>query len=122
MKGCCARALHVERGAEGFWQQRAAFSHADLHEELVSEPLPSPFALHHHEGTFCYTFLLLGDQNAGKSTFLHAFTHEADASWLSLVSLLPIISSSFLNASLLPSSEAPPMDEPPFIDTDIGKL
>ncbi|KAL3933040.1 MAG: hypothetical protein SGPRY_000454 [Prymnesium sp.] len=35
MKGCCARALHVERGAEGFWQQRAAFSHADLHEELV---------------------------------------------------------------------------------------
>eukprot|EP00966_Prymnesium_polylepis_P043907 1017636-Prymnesium_polylepis.1 len=35
------------------------------------------------------------------------------------MSFLPILSSSFLNASLLSSATAP-MDEPPFIDTDVG--
>lgn len=119
---CCLSDLTLERTDEGLWQQRASFSHPDLHEELVSDliELSSPFVhVGNDDSTVCYTFLLLGDQNAGKSTFLHAFAHHSDASWLSLSSILPILNSSFLNASLT-ASRVPPMDEPPFIDTDVG--
>jgi hypothetical protein len=32
----------------------------------------------------------MGDQNAGKSTFLHTFTHNEDERFLELSSLLPV--------------------------------
>lgn len=124
MCSCGTSELTLEQTGEKCWIQRASFTHADLHDELVSDlvALSSPFAGCGDESeTVCYTFLLLGDQNAGKSTFLHAFTNAGDASWLALASFLPIVSSSFLNASLLASPAAPPMDEPPFIDTDVGR-
>ena len=124
MCSCGTSELTLEQTGEKCWIQRASFTHADLHDELVSDlvALSSPFAGCGDESeTVCYTFLLLGDQNAGKSTFLHAFTNAGDASWLALASFLPIVSSSLLNASLLASPAAPPMDEPPFIDTDVGR-
>ena len=120
---CCAQqGLTLERTPSG-WIQRAAFTHPDLHDDLVEElvPLSSPFSSMCVRGSSAFTFLLLGDQNAGKSTFLHAFSHTGDATWLEIGSYLPIISASFVNASLCMDSTAPPMDEPPFLDTDIGR-
>ena len=119
---CCVQpALTLERTPSG-WIQRASFTHPDLHDELVEEivPLSSPFSSVCARGSSAFTFLLLGDQNAGKSTFLHSFSHAGDATWLEIVSYLPIISASFVNASLCTDSATPPMDEPPFLDTDIG--
>ena len=119
---CGCAPLTLERTPHG-WIQRAAFTHPDLHDELVDElvSLDSPFATACGSGaTAVFTFLLLGDQNAGKSTFLHAFAHHADSAWLELGSFLPILTSSFLNAALTQSS-SPPMDEPPFVDTDVGR-
>ena len=120
---CCAQpGLTLERTPSG-WIQRAAFTHPDLHDELVEEivPLSSPFSSMCVRGSSAFTFLLLGDQNAGKSTFLHAFSHTGDATWLAIGSYLPIISACFVNASLCTDSAPPPMDEPPFLDTDIGR-
>ena len=108
MSACCGcSSLALERTPDG-WLQRAAWTHPDLHDELVEElvSLSSPFAAAGGaSGAVSFTFLLLGDQNAGKSTFLHAFAHAGDASWLEMLSLLPILSSSFLNAQLLPAQQ-----------------
>ena len=93
---CCVQpALTLERTPSG-WIQRASFTHPDLHDELVEEivPLSSPFSSVCARGSSAFTFLLLGDQNAGKSTFLHSFSHAGDATWLEIVSYLPIISAS----------------------------
>ena len=125
---CGVTPLALERTPEG-WVQRATFSHPDLHEELVEElamhdsPLARSASV---SGVVSFTFLLLGDQNAGKSTFLHAFTHAGDRAWLELLSWLPILSSSFVNAQLALSADSsgratPIMDEPPFLDTDVGR-
>ena len=117
---CCVQpALTLERTPSG-WIQRASFTHPDLHDELVEEivPLSSPFSSVCARGSSAFTFLLLGDQNAGKSTFLHSFSHAGDATWLEIGSYLPIISASFVNASLCTDSATPPMDEPPFLDKD----
>ena len=117
---CCVQpGLTLERTPSG-WIQRASFTHPDLHDELVEEivPLSSPFSSVCARGSSAFTFLLLGDQNAGKSTFLHAFSHAGDAKWLEIGSYLPIISASFVNASLCTDSATPPMDEPPFLDKD----
>lgn len=119
----CQQILTLERTQHG-WVQKTSFTHPDLHDELVEElvSLSSPFAsAGAGSGASVFTFLLLGDQNAGKSTFLHAFSHAGSASWLALGSYLPILSASFLNASLRTDSATPPMDEPPFLDTDIGR-
>ncbi|CAE8596016.1 unnamed protein product, partial [Polarella glacialis] len=77
-------------------------------------------------------FLLLGDQNAGKSTMLHSFCREGDPGFMQLSSLLPILSSSFLNTRLVPRGLLGPgvdpnealslvRDEMPFMDTDIAR-
>lgn len=67
-----------------------------------------------------FTFLLVGDQNAGKSSFLHAFTSSKDANFMKLCSFLPILSSTFSNARFLPEG-ADFIDELPFLDTDLGR-
>lgn len=48
-----------------------------------------------------FSFVLLGDQNAGKSTFLHAFTHYTDPNFLKLSSLVPVLSAGFINTRFL---------------------
>ena len=120
----CSVPLCIERGPHG-WVQRASYTHPDMHDELIDvlPPLASPFAaLAARSGAVAvYSFVLIGDQNAGKSTFLHAFVGHGDVSWLELTSYLPILTSSFLNARLLAGADALPMDEPPFLDTDIGR-
>lgn len=71
-------------------------------------------------GTEVFTFLLLGDQNAGKSTFIHSFTSEKDAQFMKLCSFLPILNSTFSNARFV-SHDVDCMDELPFLDTDLGR-
>lgn len=110
--------LPIEQTPYGF-VQRAVFHHPDLCHEHVLE-LSSPFALVEASGTRVFTFLLLGDQNAGKSTFLHSFSYSADANWLQLSSFLPMLSASFINTRFLAHSLSP-RDEPPFIDTDLAR-
>ncbi|CAK9081949.1 Crooked neck-like protein 1 (Crooked neck homolog) [Durusdinium trenchii] len=74
-------------------------------------------------------FVLLGDQNAGKSTMLHSFCRSGDAGFMQLSSLLPILSSSFINTRMVPHSLLDDPDEPlsairdelPYMDTDIAR-
>ena len=102
------------------FEQRRTWSNPDLyHEEVVD--LESPFHLVHSSGSvFGRTVLVVGDQNAGKSTFLHAFVHAEDRNWTRLNSQLPILEAAFLNSRFLPEHNVP-MDELPFIDTDIAR-
>ena len=110
----------VEETEYGFCQ-RAVYAHPDLcHEDLLE--LDSPFASSAVAGTGVYTFLLLGDQNAGKSTFLHAWANPSAPHFLSLTSWLPFLSSSFANVRILDErGPVAPGDEPPFLDTDLGR-
>lgn len=123
---CCAGCmpLLLARTPDG-WVQRSSFSHSDLHEELVQDFVSSadPFSSVASSSVVAFQFLLLGDQNAGKSTFLHAFTHAGTLSWLQLNSILPILTSSFVNAQLATEvmRGTAAMDEPPFIDTDVAR-
>jgi hypothetical protein len=141
--------LEVVETEVGF-EQRSRYRQADLwHEEVVE--VSSPFALSVKSETRVFTFLLLGDQNAGKSTLLHAFTYEPDPNVLLLTSSLPILSSSFLNSRFFQLPPPPPAssssssssstssckeesetermrrallyirDQPPFIDTDVAR-
>ena len=68
---------------------------------------------------------MLGDQNAGKSTFLHTFSYSDDANFLRLASYLPTLSACFHNARFLPTTDLADLsaarDEPPYLDTDIGR-
>eukprot|EP00771_Trimastix_marina_P000523 gnl/Trimastix_PCT/1543.p1 GENE.gnl/Trimastix_PCT/1543~~gnl/Trimastix_PCT/1543.p1 ORF type:complete len:723 (+),score=145.18 gnl/Trimastix_PCT/1543:68-2236(+) len=111
--------IPIQKTGYGYLQS-SSFKHLDLcHEELID--LDSPFATIFASGTLMYTFLFLGDQNAGKSTFLHAFTHQNDPSWLSMLSAFPVLTSTFSNARFLEDPSIACMDEPPFIDTDLGR-
>eukprot|EP00898_Chlorokybus_atmophyticus_P005160 jgi/Chlat1/5645/Chrsp369S05388 len=115
-----AAGLPVRKEAFGYTQS-ATYRHPDMHHEDVLE-IESPFAMTAPAATQSLTFLLLGDQNAGKSTFMHAFAHSDAAEFLQLSSFLPILSSSFQNTRFLPEdSGREPLDEPPFLDTDIGQ-
>ena len=112
--------LPVTRHEYGY-VQRTRYQQPDLYHEEVVEP-DSPFAFVLPSGTQLFTFLLLGDQNAGKSTLIHAFANSDDANFLELTSFVPILSSSFFNVRFLASdSRTSPRDEPPFIDTDLAR-
>eukprot|EP00053_Salpingoeca_punica_P016812 m.159968 g.159968 ORF g.159968 m.159968 type:complete len:388 (+) comp17048_c2_seq2:188-1351(+) len=112
--------LAIQREEFGY-VQRSAWRQADrLHEEVID--LDSPFSVSLAAGTHLYTFVLIGDQNAGKSTFLHSFACYQDENYLELSSLLPVLSSSFLNTRFLPEGDnRRAIDEPPFLDTDIAR-
>ncbi|KNC47352.1 uncharacterized protein AMSG_03786 [Thecamonas trahens ATCC 50062] len=104
--------------------QESRYAHPDLCHEDVLET-ESPFATVVAAGTAVYSFLVVGDQNAGKSTFLHAWSASADKAFLSLTSWLPFLSASFVNSRVLssagPRSSLGPGDQPPFLDTDLGR-
>jgi hypothetical protein len=114
--------LPVRRFEWGFCQS-TRYVQADLYHEEVLE-LDSPFAAQVRSDTLSFKFLVLGDQNAGKSTFLHAWTFESDPSFLTLVSELPVLSSQFVNSRFILSPHASlehARDELPFLDTDIAR-
>lgn len=115
-------------------EQRCAYRHPDLYDEEVPEMDFETAVSRPDLGTGCAvrSFLLLGDQNAGKSTMLHSFCRDGDPGFLQLSSLLPVLSSSFINTRLVPRSllgdKVDPnralsavRDELPFMDTDIGR-
>lgn len=113
--------LPVQRTDWGF-RQSSAFTNADLyHEEIVE--LDSPFAAQVRADTLSLHFLFLGDQNAGKSTFLHAWSFEADPGFRDITAELPILASQFVNSRFLDATASidQARDEPPFLDTDVAR-
>ncbi len=113
-----AESLPVLRTDLGFCQ-RCDYNQPDLYHEEVVE-VDGPFDLVAPSGTVCTrTLLLLGDQNAGKTTFLHCFAHQEDDAFTLLTSRLPVLQASFLNSRFLP--QGAPMDELPFLDTDVAR-
>jgi hypothetical protein len=103
--------------------QRSSFANADLlHEEVVE--LDSPFARLVCSDTLVYNFLLIGDQNAGKSTFLQSFTHHPDRNFIDVLAEVPVLSSVFVNTRFCVGKVPEgwqPLDEPPFLDTDLAR-
>ncbi|KAH7829351.1 uncharacterized protein MONOS_6751 [Monocercomonoides exilis] len=102
------------------YQQKFYWENPDICHEQVVE-LDGPFSAITASGTLVYRICVIGDQNAGKSTFFHAFTKGNDPGHLELTSLFPFMSASFLNLRFLLKEESSYMDEPPFIDTDYGR-
>uniref|UniRef100_A0A0G4F636 Uncharacterized protein n=1 Tax=Chromera velia CCMP2878 TaxID=1169474 RepID=A0A0G4F636_9ALVE len=131
-------------------EQRWSFRHADrCHEELDEVDFSGALAepLSGSDEVQMFSFLLTGDQNAGKSTLLHAFCDQRNETFTQLCSFLPILSSSFVNCRLLrtrPSSHraakaleeemeetekdaalesllVEARDELPFLDTDVAR-
>lgn len=111
--------LPIEKKDFGYLQKNH-YHHPDLYDEAMIE-LNSPFASLIASGTKIFTFLLLGDQNAGKSTFLHSFTARKDGNWYDLAREIPILSSNFINTRFIEANVIPPIDELPFLDTDIAR-
>jgi hypothetical protein len=66
--------------------------------------LDSPFASIVASGTTAFNYLIMGDQNAGKSTFLHSFSFVSDPKFLALMQIFPILSANFINTRFLPPS------------------
>ena len=119
-----AEALPIVRSEkEGVWVQRSGYSQADLHEDLVVES-DLPLSAVAPAGTELLTVAVIGDRNAGKSTFLHAFVNHVDRDWLRVTSLLPVVSGTFCNARYgvagpcVPGKA--PVDELPYLDTDVA--
>ncbi|CAE7237961.1 unnamed protein product [Symbiodinium microadriaticum] len=122
----------IVRGRFGL-EQRCAYKHPDLYDEEVPEIDLETAVAQPELGAGCAvrSFVLLGDQNAGKSTMLHSFCRNGDAGFMQLSSLLPILSSSFLNTRMVPESWLQGQedlnqlslvrDELPFMDTDIAR-
>eukprot|EP00040_Diaphanoeca_grandis_P016437 m.84786 g.84786 ORF g.84786 m.84786 type:complete len:617 (-) comp25803_c1_seq1:342-2192(-) len=112
--------LPIEKTEFGFVQKSSWRQIDRLDEEVVE--LDGPHSLTVAPDTQVFTFVLLGDQNAGKSTFLHSFSHQNDQNFLEMTSLLPVLSASFVNTRFLSESDGrAPIDEIPFIDTDIAR-
>ena len=111
--------LPIEKKDFGYIQKNH-YHHPDLYDEAMTE-LTSPFASLVATGTKIFTFVLLGDQNAGKSTFLHSFTAKRDKYWYDLAREIPILSSNFINTRFLENTDSLPLDELPFLDTDIAR-
>lgn len=117
--------LPVSRSRDGAWEQRARYSHPDLHDELVLD-LEGPLASMASDGVGVVRLVVCGDRNAGKSTLLHALSaNSADRDWLRVTSLLPAVAGSFVNVRYDLSGNlaagSAPEDEPPYIDTDLAR-
>jgi hypothetical protein len=83
------------------YSQQASFQNLDLYHEEVIE-LDNPFSdvvASNAKGIFGFvqmnipnavvlSFLVLGDQNAGKSTFIHSFAYHPDKNYIVCYSLL----------------------------------
>ncbi|OLS21241.1 MAG: hypothetical protein HeimC3_36620 [Candidatus Heimdallarchaeota archaeon LC_3] len=110
--------IPVQKSHYGFKQQNS-YEHPDLYEESVIT-LDSPLASIIASDTHIITILLLGNRNSGKSTFIHSFTNKTDKNFFELLSEIPIINSTFINTRFIEDG-LPYIDEPPFIDTDIGR-
>lgn len=110
--------LPIEKTDYGY-VQTSYYQQPDLYHEEVVE-VESPFAPIVSSETQVFTFLVLGDQNAGKSTFLHSFTYRFDPHFLELTSYLPMLTAKFVNTRFTFGQDIIPMDEIPFLDTDFG--
>ncbi|CAD7959915.1 unnamed protein product [Amoebophrya sp. A120] len=90
----------VERGRAAT-EQRFAYRQHELHDEEVPSDDDDDASME----TRTFSFLVIGDQNAGKSTFLHSFSRFQDVSFTRLQSFLPTITSSFVNRCYHTSSD-----------------
>lgn len=108
------------------FEQRLSSSNPDLsHEEIPELSFPDCLgSIQHQADLLELRFLVLGDQNAGKSTFLHSLVDKDASHSTELLSFIPALSSSFVNARFFLNDYEDRdklMDEPPFIDTDIAR-
>lgn len=136
-----AHYLPVTRTAEGYQQRVELRAHPlfhgvapltavrryqqpDLyHEEVVELDTPLARVLECSPRVHALSVLLLGDQNAGKTTLLHAFTYHHDVNYTHLSDALPLLAAVFVNARFL-APDAPlaaAMDQPPYVDTDLAR-
>ncbi|KAK2963291.1 hypothetical protein BLNAU_1824 [Blattamonas nauphoetae] len=100
--------------------QSSSYTNADYcHEEVVE--LDTPFSMVLGAGTAVHSILLLGDQNAGKTSFLHSFGASNDPRFIYLFNLIPYLTTSFINTRFLLDPTSQYMDEPPYLDTDLGR-
>ena len=81
----------------------------ELHDEEVLQ-LDGPFSAICASGTLILSVCVLGDQNAGKSTFFHCFTKTTDDNFLALTSLIPFMSASFTNTRFLSNPDSQYID------------
>lgn len=108
------------------FEQRLCTVNPDLsHEEIPEIVFPDCLGTIEHQADLLEVrFLVLGDQNAGKSTFLHSLVDHNSSHSTELLSFIPSLSSSFVNARFFLNDKEDRnnlMDEPPFIDTDIAR-
>lgn len=85
----------------GFIQQ-SSFQNLDVyHEEVDEVDVVSLWAPKYASDTETVSYVLVGDQNAGKSTFCHAFTHSDDSNFMLLCSHLHMLQSRFTNMRMV---------------------
>ena len=89
--------------------QQFFYMNPELHDEEVLQ-LDDPFSAICASGTLILTICVLGDQNAGKSTFFHSFTKSNDPHFLELTSLIPFMSASFTNTRFLSNPDSSYID------------
>lgn len=80
-----------------------------MHDEEVLE-LEGPFSAICASGTVILSTCVLGDQNAGKSSFFHSLTKSDDPNFLQLTSLIPYMSASFINTRFLTNQNSSYID------------
>ena len=109
------------------FEQRQAWYHRDLQHEEIPE-LELVDHSNHSEDLLELRFLILGDQNAGKTTFLYVLSDKSFIGATELLSHIPALSSNFVNSRfILTRQERMEVrldelsDEPPFIDTDLAR-
>lgn len=101
--------------------QTNEYANPDLYHEDVDEiDETSLWAPHFATGTAHYSYVLIGDQNAGKSTFLHALTNHESRNFMHLCNYFPMLYSKFINSRLI-NPHRKPIDEYPFLDTDLAR-
>eukprot|EP00916_Digyalum_oweni_P003132 GHVL01005641.1.p1 GENE.GHVL01005641.1~~GHVL01005641.1.p1 ORF type:complete len:295 (+),score=73.19 GHVL01005641.1:129-1013(+) len=105
--------MNVKRNILGF-EQRSEYRHPDSCDEEICEVDATGVAC---PSAQMFSFLLLGDQDAGKSTFLHTFCNADNPNFTQLSSFFPIFLSKFINIFF---SNTPPLGTP-FIKTDIAR-
>lgn len=84
--------MYPVRSAYDHFEQKFTYRHHEFFDENVPEEDTEEYT-----ETEVFHFLILGDQNAGKSTFLHTFSNYNAKNFTQLQSFLPTVTANFSN-------------------------